>query len=235
MEQTVPGGLVIAGGLWYHERIIFQKEFYAQKMKKTILVLFLVAVMLFSLSACGVSSSTTTTTTVSTSKTDADGNTTTNTIVNEIGVSAGTDGVQAKNETKSSVEFEENDEYSSNEVWLNTFAEGAEGVNDAGESFYFAYNNPDGITYGMLVMLSADGNECHVRDGEVYWDEELESTVLYDDDVDVLVPFEISDSDEENAFTMTFKGDGDVVTMYIVAQDIIINDIQNVLSQFQFD
>ena len=197
---------------------------------KKVLALFLAAFMLFALSACGVSSSSTTTTTITTTKTDADGHTTTNTITNEIGVSAGTDGIQTKNETT-----EEFDEYSAEDIWYDTFSAGAEGVNDDGESFYFAYDDPDEFTYGMLVMISADGSECHVRNGDIVWYEETESSAIYDDELEILIPFEISDSDEENAFTMTFLADDDVVTMYYVDQDIIIRDIQNVLMNYSFD
>ena len=197
---------------------------------KKVLALFLAAFMLFAMSACGVSSSSTSTTTITTTKTDADGHTTTNTITNEIGVSAGTDGIQTKNETT-----EEFDEYSAEDIWYDTFSAGAEGVNDDGESFYFAYDDPDEFTYGMLVMISADGSECHVRNGDIVWYEETESSAIYDDELEILIPFEISDSDEENAFTMTFLADDDVVIMYYVDQDIIIRDIQNVLMNYSFD
>ena len=200
---------------------------------KKVLALVLAAVMLFALSACGVSSSSTTTTTITTTKTDADGHTTTNTITNEIGVSAGTDGIQTKNETTE--EFDEYDEYSADDVWYDTFSEGAEGVNDDGESFYFAYDDPDELTYGMLVMISADGTECHVRNGDIVWYEDTDSSAIYDKELEVLIPFEISDSDEENAFTMTFLADDDAVTMYYVDQDVIIRDIQNVLMNYTFD
>ena len=58
--------------------------------------------MVFALSACRVSSSSSSSTTITPSVTDADGNTTEKTVTNEIGVSAGTDGVQVTNETTTS-------------------------------------------------------------------------------------------------------------------------------------
>ena len=62
-------------------------------MKKKILALILAAAMVFTLCACEVSSEHTATTTVTTSKTDADGNTTTQTVTNEIGITADQDGI----------------------------------------------------------------------------------------------------------------------------------------------
>ena len=63
---------------------------------KRILAAVLAAAMVFALGGCGVSSSSTSTTTVSSSVTDGDGNTTTNSVTNETGVSVGTDGDSAE-------------------------------------------------------------------------------------------------------------------------------------------
>ena len=203
-------------------------------MKKKTVALILAAVMLFALTACSASSSSSSTTTISTTVTDADGNIKTNTVVNEIGVSAGTDGLQYKNDTNT-YEFEENEEYSGDDAWYNTFSGGAEGVSEEGQSIYFAYDDLDDICYAMFVFVSPDESECYWRNGGIVWDDEYEANALYDEDVDVLIPFEISDSDEENAIIVNFLVAGDVVTMDVVPQDVIITDIQNVLSNYTFE
>lgn len=202
-------------------------------MKKTI-ALALAAVMLLAFVACSVTSTHTSTSTFTTSVTDEEGNTKTNTVSNEFEVSAGTEGVQVKNETTTDTS-EQNEGETATDIGYEVFAGGAEGTDNNGETFYFAYDDPNDITYAMLVMVSPDKTECHVRNGEVIWYEETESSALYDKDLDVLIPFEISDSDEEDAFTMTLLADDDVVTMHIVEQDVIISDIQSVLSNYSFE
>ena len=212
---------------------------------KRLLTIALAAVLLIALAACKVSSTSTSTTTITTSVTDEDGNTKTNTVTNEIGVSAGTDGIQVTNETTTSdetttadettpSESEEQAAYPPAEDLYDLFSEGAEGVDDDGESFYFAYDGPD-MKYALLVMVSADKSECHVRNGEVIWYDETNSSALYDEELDVLIPFEISASEKNGAFVMTFLADGDVVTMRFVDRDVIIRDIQDVLSNYTFE
>ncbi|MBQ3662977.1 MAG: hypothetical protein II914_02470 [Clostridia bacterium] len=197
---------------------------------KKILVLALAAVLLIAMTACKVTNYSTSTSTLTTSVTDAEGNTKTNTVE----VSSGTDGVQVKNETTT----ETPDEKAENAVpedWYDTFSGGAEGTDADGEDIYFAYDDPNDIKYAMLVTVSPDKTECHVRNGEVIWNEETESSAIYDKDLDVLIPFEISESDEDDTFIMTFLVDNDVVTMRVVEQDVIINDIQSVMSNYTFE
>jgi hypothetical protein len=203
-------------------------------MKKQILVLMLAAVMVFTLCACGVSSSSTTTTTFSTSKTDADGNTTTKTVTNEMGVSAGTDGIQTKNETTSSettsvagnmAEF-----FPPKEDWYDLYVAGGECVDEDGDEFYFAYGDPDmpDMTEAILLVLLHDG-DVKVRNGQVTWNEEDECFELYDADVDEVIPFVLPETEEDNLFVMRFLANNYEVTFETVDQDTIINDIYDIL------
>ena len=205
--------------------------------------------MVFALSACRVSSSSSSTTTITTSVTDADGNTTEKTVTNEIGVSAGTDGVQVTNETttsesapaEESAEKTAEDEpaadaprsmadmYPPMEDWYDRFAWGAEGEDDNGEQVYFAVDDPDDISYAMLLFRESDGSVM-VRDGKVDWGDEEGVMELYDADVDKYVPFTLTDGDEESV-VMTFLVDDSTFVMYCVDQDTIIRDIYDILSR----
>lgn len=213
-------------------------------MKKRTLALLLALAMVFALSACRVSSSSSSTTTITTSVTDADGNTTEKTVTNEIGVSAGTDGVQVTNETTSeSAPAEEPagdetaaeatgsmaDMYPPMEDWYDRFAWGAEGEDDNGEQVYFAVDDPDDISYAMLLFRESDGSVM-VRDGKVDWGDEEGVMELYDADVDKYVPFTLTDGDEESV-VMTFLVDDSTFVMYCVDQDTIIRDIYDILSR----
>ena len=205
--------------------------------------------MVFALSACRVSSSSSSTTTITTSVTDADGNTTEKTVTNEIGVSAGTDGVQVTNETttsesapaEESAEETAEDEpaadaprsmadmYPPMEDWYDRFAWGAEGEDDNGEQVYFAVDDPDDISYAMLLFRESDGSVM-VRDGKVDWGDEEGVMELYDADVDKYVPFTLTDGDEESV-VITFLVDDSTFVMYCVDQDTIIRDIYDILSR----
>ena len=218
-------------------------------MKKRTLALLLALAMVFALSACRVSSSSSSTTTITTSVTDADGNTTEKTVTNEIGVSAGTDGVQVTNETttsesapaEESAEETAEDEpaadaprsmadmYPPMEDWYDRFAWGAEGEDDNGEQVYFAVDDPDDISYAMLLFRESDGSVM-VRDGKVDWGDEEGVMELYDADVDKYVPFTLTGGDEESV-VMTFLVDDSTFVMYCVDQDTIIRDIYDILSR----
>ena len=218
-------------------------------MKKRTPALLLALAMVFALSACRVSSSSSSTTTITTSVTDADGNTTEKTVTNEIGVSAGTDGVQVTNETttsesapaEESAEETAEDEpaadaprsmadmYPPMEDWYDRFAWGAEGEDDNGEQVYFAVDDPDDISYAMLLFRESDGSVM-VRDGKVDWGDEEGVMELYDADVDKYVPFTLTDGDEESV-VMTFLVDDSTFVMYCVDQDTIIRDIYDILSR----
>lgn len=202
-------------------------------MKKKILALVLAAVMIFALCACDVSTTSSSTTSVSTSVTDAEGNTTTQTVTNEVGVSSGPDGVQTTNETTTDTTTTPAaasmaDLYPPIEEWYDTYVEGAEGETESGEKVYYAVNDPESASYAMLLFQSPDGS-VSVRDGELSWNEEEGFFVLYDAEMDVSIPFTAEEKDEES-FVMTFVVDGSSVDMYFVDQDTIITDIHGILS-----
>lgn len=204
-------------------------------MKKNILALVLAAVMLFTLSACGVPSSSTSTTSFSTSITDADGNTTTTTVTNEMGVSAGTDGIQTTNETTTSETTTPAasmaDFFPPKEDWFDVYAAGGEGQNEEGDAFYFAYNDPENLTEAMLLIRFSDGDVL-VRNGEVIWNEEDECLELQDADVDTdnVIPFVFLETEEEDGFAIRFLANGMEVFFEIVDQETIINDIYDILA-----
>ncbi len=200
-------------------------------MKKKILAIVLTLVLILALSACGVSASSSSSTTFSSSVTDSDGNTKTNTVSNEIGISAGPDGIQTTNETtKDSTTTEASgnmaDLYPPIEEWYDLYAAGGEGQNEYGDSFYFAYN--EDVTEAILLIHFADG-DVMVRNGEVIWDEDNECE-LYDADVDSTIPFVFLETEEDDIFSIRFLANGVEVVFDIVDQDTIINDIYDVLA-----
>lgn len=201
-------------------------------MKKT-LSLILAAVMAFSLVGCGFSSESSTTTSFSTSTTDAEGNTTTQTVTNEIGISADQDGIHTKNETThdvtTSVAGSMAEAFPPKEEWYDAFSEGAEGENEDGDVFYLAFDDPEDVSYAMLLIVFADGN-IMVRNGEVLEDEEYGGVMIYDKDVDSSIPFEFLDADEEGSFVVHFLANDTAVTLSYVGQDTIISDIYNILA-----
>lgn len=201
-------------------------------MKKKNLALILAAAMVFTLCACEVSSEHTSTTTVTTSKTDADGNTTTQTVTNEIGITADQNGIHTKNETTSdvttSVEGSMAENFAPKEDWYNVFTAGGEGENEDGDAFYFAYDDPENVSYAMLLITFADG-DIRVRNGEVRPDEEG-NAAIFDDDVEVSIPFEFVETEEEDCFAIHFLANDSTVAFEIVDQDTIISDIYNILA-----
>ena len=195
--------------------------------------LILAAAMAFSLIGCGLSSETTTTTSFSASTTDAEGNTTTQTVTNEIGISADRDGIHTRNETTrdvtTSVEGSMAESFPPKEEWYAAFSEGGEGQNEDGDAFYFAFDDPENVSYAMLLIVFADG-DIMVRNGEVLDDEEYGAVMIYDEDVDSSIPFEFLDADEEGCFVMHFLANDTAVTLGFVDQDTIISDIYNILA-----
>ncbi len=201
-------------------------------MKKRSFALILAFAMLFALSACSVSGSSSTTTTVSTSVTDADGNTTTNTVTNEMGVSAGPDGIKTTNETTTekttSVEGSMAEFFPPKEEWYDVYAEGGEGENEDGDRFYFAYNDPEDVTYAMILIAFANG-DIMVRNGEVQLNEEEECLELHDEEMETVIPFIFLETDEENCFAIRFTENDAEVLFEMVDQDAIISDIYDIL------
>ena len=203
-------------------------------MKKKILAIILTVVLIFALSACGVSASSSTQTSFSTSVTDSDGNTTTNTVTNEIGISAGPDGIQTKNETTTDSSTtgavgSMADYFPPIEEWYDLYAAGGEGQNEDGDSFFFAYNDPEDVSEAILLIQFTDG-DVMVRNGEVFWDEDNECLELYDADVDSTIPFIFLETEEDGVFAIRFLANDVEVFFDIVDQDTIINDIYDVLA-----
>lgn len=206
-------------------------------MKRKVLATALALVLVFALAACSVSSSSSTTTTVSTTVTDANGNTTTNTVTNQIGVNAGTDGVTTTNETTTETTSPDGGEAEEptftaddlSEAWHERFTEGAEGVSRDGDQIYFAYDDPDDVTYAAIMIVSNDGEHLSSREGDVLVDDD--HLILSDEDMESETPFTITDQDGET-FLMTFLGDGDEATMTIVDADTIIDDMVAVWQNF---
>ena len=219
-------------------------------MKKTvtmrILVLLMAAVMVM-LAGCEVSSTSTSTTTVTTSKTDADGNTTTNTVTTEVGVTAGTNGISTTSQTTTETTESSNTDNTEpadeeqgftaedlRAAWQERYAEGAKGTSKYGDTILFAYDDPDGMNYAALMIISEDGEHLSAREGEIVWDEENEYSVLRDVDMDSDTPFNITDGDGET-FTMVFPGDGDEAVMTVMDQDSIIEEMLAVWIDFTSD
>ena len=193
-----------------------------------LLALLLAALMTFVLTACEVSSTSTSSVTVTTSKTDADGNTTTSTTTTQVDVSSGTDGVKTTTETtttetsssEAAVEGEaddEGDEAGLTEHLYATYSVGAKGSNEAGDIFFYAYNEDNDDA--LLVIISEDGTQYNGWEGtaEVVDDH----VVLYGTDSEVPYVF----GETEDGFTMTFLNDGDVATMQFVDMDDFVSDL----------
>ena len=178
-------------------------------MKKIITLL----VVLFVLCACTVTTSSSSTTTVST--TDSQGNTTTTTTTTENGVTA-TDTITSS----------EGDPTGLRAKWRELFVGGAEGETTSGEHVYFIYNNPEEITYAGMMILSADKSELlHYDLGNVYLEDD--NLVIEDVEGEVVLPFAILDSTDENSFELSFQ-DGDVAKMHVVDLDTIIDDMVSI-------
>ena len=200
-------------------------------MKKRVLAVLLAAFMLFALTACSASSTSTTTTTITTSKTDENGNTTTNTVTNEIGISAGTDGVSATNQTTTKTE---NTGVTSEELagaLAQKFSAGAEGVTADGDKVLFAYDDPETFSYGAIILVMDGGQNLMGREGEIT--SAGEQWKLVDTEMNAEIPFTLSDTEDndEQSFVMTFQ-DGDSAVMTAVDAETIIKDMIAALSEF---
>ena len=201
-------------------------------MKKRTVAVLLAVFMLFALTACSVSSTSTSTTTVTTSKTDENGNTTTNTVTNEIGISAGTDGVSATNQTTTAETS--NTGVTSDELagaLAQKFSAGAEGVTAGGDKVLFAYDDPEVFSRGAIILIMDGGQSLMGREGEITYDGE--QWKLIDEEMNAEIPFVLSDTDDndEQSFVMTFQ-DGDSAVMTAVDAETIINDMLAVLAEF---
>ncbi len=205
-----------------------------EKMK--LLALLLAACMILMLTGCEVSSSSTSTTTITTSTTDAEGNTTTNTTTTEVGASVGTDGISTTSETTTETTTTPADEapaFSAEDLraaWQERYVAGGKGTSNFGDTILFAYDDPD-ITQAVLMVISEDGQNLSSREGEVYWDDEDECSVLYDEDMDSSTPFVIEDG-EGDTYVIRFLGDGDEVVMSQVELDSLLDEMIAVWEDF---
>ncbi|MBQ7535359.1 MAG: hypothetical protein IJT43_07035 [Stomatobaculum sp.] len=149
--------------------------------------------------------------------------------VNEIDAANETEAV-AENDADMAEEADEIDEADPTGLrarWQELFSEGAEGENENGDHFFFAYDDRDEVGLGSVMILNADMNELNLYYfGDV--DMEDDAMVIYDVDGEKKLPFYIQDGTEEGTFKMAFL-DGDVAEMHFVDQDTIINDMVGVV------
>ena len=93
--------------------------------------------------------------------------------------------------------------------------------------FLFAYDDPEDLTKGALMILSEDWTELtlyvygHIEQAD-------DGLILYDDYKDINVPFDFTDTEVEDGFEMVFQ-DGDVAEMHFVDQDTIIEDMNSII------
>ncbi len=194
-----------------------------------LLALALTVIMVFLLAGCEVSTSSSSTTTVTTSTTDENGNTTTTTTTTEVGGSVGSDGVTTTNQTTTTTTTSADDAAAETAAsdpgrglrdhLVSTYNAAAEGSNEAGDTFYYTYNEDEGNDDTLLVIVSAD------RDHYIGWEG---TTAVVDDHVvltsdDNEVPYTIEDTD--GGFILTFLNDGDVATMQFVDLETVADDI----------
>lgn len=185
-------------------------------MKQIFSAILLPVALFLCLTACTSTSTSTTTVSV----TDEDGNTTTTTTTNENGVeSSSTTVTNADGET---FEVSDNDPTGLRAQWPEMFSEGAEGTNEAGESFFFAYDDPDDLNLGAVMILSADQTDLETYVfGEITFEDD--TFTIHDVEGEETLPFTITDVGEDG-FTMGFQ-DGDTASMEFVDQDTIIDDM----------
>ena len=222
--------------------------------RKLILMTMLVLALII-LSAC----SSTSTFTISTSFTDESGVTTTNTVTTQVDTSAGADGIKrTTNETRTTTTTNETETAEAgsenigiedgqdtdiseveweilDEAMHSMFNNGAEGTNEAGDMFYFAFSDSEDANDALLVIVSADGTEYLGHEGKLSLAEDY--VVLKSDDMDYDILFKYGEADEEDAFTMiflqendvqfrlTFMQEGDIAFMHFVDVDTVISDI----------
>ena len=204
-----------------------------KKMKLAALVM--AVIMVFMLAGCEVSSSRSSTTTVTTSKTDADGNITTNTTTTEVGVETGPNGVTTTNQTTTETSTTSAEEAANAEdEWadlkdhlLSLYNTGAEGTNADGDKFFYAYNDTDGNSAALLVIISDDGEHYNGWEGTA--DVAEDHVVLTSEDQEVPYTFE----DMDGGFTLTFLNDGDVATMQFVDFATFVEDLVDARAEFE--
>lgn len=192
----------------------------------------LAVVMVFALTACSVSSSSTST--VSTSVTDSEGNTTTHTTTTE----AGPDGVTTTNETTTETSTTPDEDTSEDslptaeelaEAWHERYIGGAHGTSKDGDEIYFAFDDLNTLSSAYLMDITEEGTKLSAYEGDVYEDED--GLILEDDNLGRSVRFTLTDNGDDTLL-MTFLGDGDEVTLTVVDEDTIIDQMAAVWADF---
>lgn len=199
------------------------------------IALLLAAVMVFALTGCETSSTHTSSTTVTTSVTGENGNTTTNTMTSVTDAYGNTTTTNTTTESGGSLSGE--DAEASESDWdelagrmYSLYDIGAEGTNEAGDTFYYAFSEDEG-DMAALIIVSADGMNYWGREGAV---EPMEDhVVLRSDSMGDETPYVFSEVDEDGYFTITFLSDGDIARMQLVDQDTIIADMIACMREFR--
>ena len=199
------------------------------------IALLLAAVMVFALTGCETSSTHTSSTTVTTRVTDENGNTTTNTMTSVTDADGNTTTTNTTTESGGSLSGE--DAEASESDWdelagrmYSLYDIGAEGTNEAGDTFYYAFSEDEG-DMAALIIVSADGMNYWGREGAV---EPMEdNVVLRSDSMGDETPYVFSEVDEDGYFTITFLSDGDIARMQLVDQDTIIADMIACMREFR--
>ena len=152
--------------------------------------------------------------------TDADGNTTTTNTTTESGGSLSAEDAEAS----------ESDWDELAGRMYSLYDIGAEGTNEAGDTFYYAFSEDEG-DMAALIIVSADGMNYWGREGAV---EPMEDhVVLRSDSMGDETPYVFSEVDEGGYFTITFLSDGDIARMQLVDQDTIIADMIACMREFR--
>ena len=191
--------------------------------------------MVFALTGCETSSTHTSSTTVTTSVTGENGNTTTNTMTSVTDAYGNTTTTNTTTESGGSLSGE--DAEASESDWdelagrmYSLYDIGAEGTNEAGDTFYYAFSEDEG-DMAALIIVSADGMNYWGREGAV---EPMEDhVVLRSDSMGDETPYVFSEVDEDGYFTITFLSDGDIARMQLVDQDTIIADMIACMREFR--
>ena len=199
------------------------------------IALLLAVVMAFALTGCETTSSST----VTTSVTDENGITTTNTtttVTDEDGITTTDTTTTVTDEDGNPItdaaeaEVSEDDWDDAIERMYSLYDIGAEGVNEAGDKFYYAFSE-GGSDAAALVIVTADGMNYWGREGTAEFVDD--HVVLHSNSMGDDTPYVFSEVDDNNCFTITFLGDGDVAQMQLVDQDTIIADIIACMQQFR--
>ena len=102
------------------------------------------------------------------------------------------------------------------------YNKGAKGSNEAGDTFYYAYNDEDGNDAALLIIISADRQNYNGWEGTA---ETVDDQIVLTSNNEEEVPFTFSEVDGDGNFTMTFVNDGDVAEMQLVDFDSFVDEV----------